>query len=1001
MAGLTVVSLRSVSPPLRRFLTLFLVEVAPLTFAGNLDRRFCDKLWDVLATEFSEAEATLLRSSTTPQGFVLHTTAERTADFDGLPLGIRRSSELSFAEKVLAKSEREWKGVFQPSHRLILHLLDSAAFADAIWRLVLSEQQREILGDIHLFTVFAAGMHDIGKCSPHWQRGTLRQTEAFGVKLPEYADDGARFHDENGATFFRADSRIEGAAARHALGDICRGHHGHFKPTQDRDSNSASSLARREWAEHQREIEATILHVLGLVPESFVAHLGAEMSHADISAVTGIVMLADWLASDSEFISAGNRGATDYSAYYADARLRAEAKISSLGIKPPSWKGVYRWDDLYPDFTPNLLQESLIAGLPDGVEGLLLISAPPGAGKTKAALYAAARAGVTRAASGITFCLPTKATANAMFAEAKAVVPSIFEGATSIALRHSAAKVAKVTEQLRAQRSATAIAQRSAVYDESHDESSLYISEFLAERAPLGGMSHISVETIDQLITAATRRKNNPLRWLAVTGRIVILDEIHDFDAYTFAIIKRFVRWCGEYGIPVIAMSATLSGDAQRELAKEYAASKPGKARAAIARRMAAVAPDEGMPSPSWTHISRDDSGDVGHGEVEPDIHVPYATRLHPTRQYIPSVRALAQEHVGNGAAVLVVCHTVDQAVYTYDALSGLGDIEILHSRMPNVQKDAVVSRVAGVVGKGGERKPFILVSTQLIQQSFDFDFDVLVCPVAPIPDLIQRFGRVHRHNQGGRRAPAYEGAPRLELLVEDRIWEGKPAEANESNASLVPYNSATGSSGWQVLSAVEVLRRTEASSVPHPAGGFSWDAKGDLLESFRTYVSVRNEAEMGLLAPHLNAAWTGEKTVETELAAGGSHRLVGVPSDVDGRDSVTSLHTSQNHENATRDIQQTHTCVFASTRGGRKFFDAATTVPFNPRNDKAIAEYSISVGDGWRKRLEELGAVTPVQGLPRHILVVDLSRAADYARLDTVRGLIRVEAPNRRFMWY
>lgn len=1002
MAGLTVVSVRSVSPPLRRFLTLFLVEVAPLTFAGRLDARICDRLWHVLSTEFTDAEATLVQSSTTPQGFSLRTTGERTADMDGLTIGVRRAAEIPFAEQVLAKSDREYQGQHQPSHRLILHLLDSAAFAGAIWDSVLSEQQREILGDLSLFAKFAAGMHDIGKCSPHWQRGTLHLTETFGVKLPEHADDSARFHDENGATFFRTDSQLIGGPARLALGDIARGHHGHFKPSGDRDSGSASSLARREWSTAQREIEAIVLDVLGLVPDSFSSAIGTEMTHAEVSALTGIVMLADWLASDSEFISAGNRGATDYPTYYTDARRRASERIDALRIAAPKWKGVHGWDDLYPALNPNPLQASIIEHLPDGVEGLLLISAPPGAGKTKAALYAAARAGTTRPAGGITFCLPTKATANAMFTEAEAIVPSVFEGETSIALRHSASKVAKVTEQLRAQQSAATTATRTAVYDgDCGDESSLYISEFLAERAPLGGMSHVSVETIDQLITAATKRKNNPLRWLAVTGRIVILDEIHDFDAYTFAIITHFVKWCGEYGIPVIAMSATLSGEAQRELAEAYAAAKAGKARAEVKRQMAILAPDEGMPSPSWVHIPRGASTVVASDRVPGETHIPYATRIHPTYRFTDTVRDLTQEHLANGASVLVVCHTVDQAVHTFESLRSVGEVEILHSRMPNVQKDEVVSRVKDVVKKGGNRRPFVLVSTQLIQQSFDFDFDVLICPVGPLPDIIQRLGRVHRHDQAGLRAPSYQGQPRLEILVEQDVWHQRQATETTAHASLVPYNSTAGSEGWPVLATVEVLRRISSTSAAHPAGGFSWNAKEELLDAFRVYMDIRDEAASGSLPAHLNSAWSAERVVAAAAFGNGSHTLIGNPSGIDGRETLTSPIASQNHENATRDIQQTHTCLFITKKNGRSFFDAAATVPFNAKNNKAIAEYSISVSESWKKQLETRNAIVNVSGLPHHVLYIDLTKAEDYAMLDRTCGLIRVEAPNRRFMWY
>jgi CRISPR-associated endonuclease/helicase Cas3 len=75
-------------------------------------------------------------------------------------------------------------------------------------------------------------------------------------------------------------------------------------------------------------------------------------------------------------------------------------------------------------------------------------------------------------------------------------------------------------------------------------------------------------------------------------------------------------------------------------------------------------------------------------------------------------------------------------------------EIDIFHARFTFNDRDNIERQVLNTYGKNAKRQGRILVATQVVEQSLDLDFDVMVSQIAPIEFLMQRMGRLWRHHR-------------------------------------------------------------------------------------------------------------------------------------------------------------------------------------------------------------------------------------------------------------
>jgi CRISPR-associated endonuclease/helicase Cas3 len=111
----------------------------------------------------------------------------------------------------------------------------------------------------------------------------------------------------------------------------------------------------------------------------------------------------------------------------------------------------------------------------------------------------------------------------------------------------------------------------------------------------------------------------------------------------------------------------------------------------------------------------------------------------------------------------------VDDAIAAQTMLAERGIKAMLfHARFAMGDRQLIEERVQERFGKDsfGEQRAQVIVGTQVMEQSLDLDFDILVSDLAPIDLLLQRAGRLWRHQREAR--PVAE--PQFFIIAPDPV---------------------------------------------------------------------------------------------------------------------------------------------------------------------------------------------------------------------------------------
>lgn len=669
------------------------------------------------------------------------------------------------------------------------HLADTAAVAgrlvdDWVSPLVLRRIERAVGGDraaVRGLVGWLAAVHDVGKASPAFAVQVRELADAMRprglVADPALASDPQRSrirHEQVGelaVMSWLADElgfRWDGPAAQ--LGAVVGAHHG--VPPGDDDLMQAEGrpdlMGSGAW-------ERARVGLLGWATDLVGGpDLLRPLAHSTLDLPTqvllaGIVIVADWIASNPDFFPLRPVHTAHEPVARPDPRETARRAAAGWGqLDLPD-----RWcpapiDDPHAAFAqrfgrePGSARPVQVAAVEVATAadrpGLVIVEAPMGEGKTEAALLAAEALAARSGADGCFVALPTRATSDAMFSRVLRWLERVpgRPAGVSVTLAHGTAALNDTYRGL------MRAAHVSCVGEGGADEAA--VAHYWLRGRRKGPLAQFVVGTIDQVLYAGLKSRHLMLRHLALAGKVVVIDEVHAYDLYMSTYLDQVLHWLGAYGTPVVLLSATLPSPRRRQLLDAYRSGQGGTA-------------PEPTDTGGYPLISASDAAP----RPVPASGAEVAVQLEHSVDDLDVLVGLLRERLAGGGCAVVVRNTVARVQETADRLLaefGADQVTVAHSRFLACDRARIDRELLARFGPpgAGVTRPHrhVVVASQVVEQSLDVDFDLMVTDLAPVDLVLQRLGRLHRHR---RERPGGLSAPRCVLVgVED--WALAPVRA-------------------------------------------------------------------------------------------------------------------------------------------------------------------------------------------------------------------------------
>lgn len=678
---------------------------------------------------------------------------------------------------------------------LLFHMLDTAAVCGEIWDMCLQKSAQQFMSkelavppeSAMQWVSFLAGLHDIGKASPGFQSKSVaarQELEKLGFDF-----QGVRDIPHGIVSACVLPELLQGKLSSQ-LAVVLGGHHGVF-PNSEEMHRWRRHLGTGKW----QQVRQALFHNLGeLCGIKDLPAPSSEPGNAFYMFLAGLVSVADWIASNEIYFPYKTDLTVDGHLDYAKGQaLEALDKLGWTGWKPALTEANVQ--ELFPfikDVRPLQQEAITLANAISDRPGLVIIEAPMGEGKTEAAIYLADNWVKCLGQKGYYFALPTMATSDQMFGRVENYLKIRYPGdRVNFMLLHGHAALSAEFETLK---------DKFEVQNVNTDDNSdltydrmtagVVASEWFTHRKR-GLLAPFGVGTIDQALLAVLQTRHVFVRLFGLAHKTIIIDEVHAYDAYMTTLMERLLEWLAVLGSSVVLLSATLPKGRRDALLEAYV-----KGIRKEERKVPPELDEIQYPRISWT-----DGSEFHAKRIDTSLDSTKKLQIQMVGGDLPInggeylLGKQLKEALAGGGCAAVICNTVDQAQKVYQALKsyfpleaagdGSPELDLLHARylygdrkkreertLLRFGKPAAKVRCSDGIEREVKRPPkAVLVATQVIEQSLDLDFDLMVTEMAPVDLLLQRAGRMYRHKRDNRSAN-FVGKPPV-------LWVYRPGETD------------------------------------------------------------------------------------------------------------------------------------------------------------------------------------------------------------------------------
>lgn len=671
---------------------------------------------------------------------------------------------------------------------LAQHLADTSSIAGLLYEYWLSDGQRQLLisslqpsspEKAKNLVEFLGAIHDLGKATPAFQTIVGANRELDRCLLDKLTQAG--FSGISDLHLLKSDLTkhaltgqmlLQKFAVNIQLATIVGAHHGapvdRLPPenwvtgylTHYYQSENSQSKLYQQWDNLQQEIFAWALKANNFQSATDLP----RVSQPAQVILWGLLVMADWIASNH-----------DYFPLFKIDEYRVADLTSRIETGFRQWQQSQLWlpsevidiNQVYQQrfaYQPQDWQLALAQIINQTQDpGMVIIEAPMGSGKTEAALITAEQLAAKTGRSGVFFGLPTQATSNGVFPRIKSWLENLAKSSRdtySLRLVHGKADLNDKFRSL-----------ARGIDVDDNGNGSVIVNQWFAGRKT-SSLDDFVVGTVDQFLLTALKQKHLALRHLGFSKKVVIIDEVHAYDAYMDQYLQQALQWMGAYGVGVIMLSATLQATKRKELLESYL---KGKNRSAPHQSLCNV--EQSLNSSAYPLITY--TNDTQIEQFAPNFNeaINKSKKVAVHKINDDQLTSTIDKLIHPAGVVGVIVNTVARAQKLAKLLATeFGDsmVELLHSGFIAPARITKEKDLLATIGKSSNTRPRqkIIVGTQVIEQSLDIDFDVLISDLAPMDLLLQRLGRVHRH---AHQRSAKHHQPQFFVLGCNHDWEFAP----------------------------------------------------------------------------------------------------------------------------------------------------------------------------------------------------------------------------------